>query len=270
MSTSTTFLHLSDLHLVAPGQRVSGVDSRQKVRAVVERIRGLDVAPAFVLLSGDLSDDGSAASYEVLNEVLAELGGGETPVLVALGNHDHRPTFRRIVLGQTDIDDREPYHYSRLIAGWRAIVLDSTIPGEDHGALGASQLAWLEEELHASATDPRGALIVLHHPCRLAAPAHHYPAFILRDAAALESVVARHSDRVLGVFAGHTHQANSAPFAGTFHATAPAIVCQLDFFAGDRYQLIPGSGFNLCQIDDGRLVINPVFVGDGNLDTPSP
>ncbi len=260
MTAPTTFLHLSDLHLVAPGQRVSGIDSLRQVRQVLARIDRLAVAPAFVVVSGDLSDDGSAASYEVLKEVLAELGAGDTPVLLALGNHDHRATFRRVVLGQERVDEWEPYCYSQRIDGLRAIVLDSTIPGEDAGALGAAQLAWLEHELQAPA--PGGTLIVLHHPCRLAAPAHHYPAFILRDAAALETVVARHHDRVLGVLAGHSHQANAAPFAGTFHTTAPAVVCQLDFFAGDQFTPVPGSGFNLCRIDDGELVVNPVFEGD--------
>jgi hypothetical protein len=113
---------------------------------------------------------------------------------------------------------------------------------------------------------PRGNLIVLHHPCRLAGPVHHYPAFIVREAAALEALVARHRDRVVGVLAGHSHQANSAPFGGTLHATAPAVLVQLDFFAGAEYQPVPGAGFNLCQLDDGGLIVSPVLIeGDGVL-----
>jgi hypothetical protein len=98
---------------------------------------------------------------------------------------------------------------------------------------------------------------VLHHCCRLAGPAHHYPDFILRDAAELEALVARHRGQVLGVLAGHSHQANSAPFGGTLYATAPSVLCQLDFFAGEQYVPIPGAGFNLCRIDDGQLVVHP-------------
>jgi 3',5'-cyclic-AMP phosphodiesterase len=216
------------------------------------------VAPAFIVVSGDLTEDGSAEGYEVVNEVLSELGGGVTPVLLALGNHDDRATFRRVVLGDARADALEPYCYSRLIDGLRVIVLDSTIPGEAGGALGAAQLAWLEGELQMPA--PRGNLIVLHHPCRLAGPVHHYPAFIVREAAALEAMVVRHQDRVVGVLAGHSHQANSAPFGGTLHATAPAVLCQLDFFAGEEYRPVPGAGFNLCQLDDGGLIVHPVLL----------
>jgi Icc protein len=258
LSTSTTFLHLSDLHLAPAGRLVNGIDARQQVRDVLARIRQLDVAPAFVVVSGDLSDDGSAASYEVVQGLLEELGGENMPVLLALGNHDDRATFRRTVLGQDGADGREPYCYSQSIDGLRVVVLDSQIPGEDGGALGEAQLAWLEAEVQRPA--PRGTLIVVHHCCRLAGPTHHYPAFILRDAAALEALVARHRGQVLGVLAGHSHQANAAPFGDTVHVTAPAVLCQLDFFSGETFTPVSGGGFNLCQIRDGQLVVHPVLV----------
>jgi len=253
-----TFLHLSDLHLAPPGQVLAGVNPMRQMRDVLTRIDQLDVTPAFIVVSGDLTDDGSTESYAVVNEVVAELGAGDRPVLLALGNHDDRATFRRVVLGEDRSDHQGPYHYSQLIDGLRVIVLDSTIPGNDAGALGATQLTWLEAQLADPA--PRGNLIVLHHPCRLAAPAHHYPAFIVREAAGLEAMVTRHQDKVVGVLAGHSHQANSAPFGGTLHATAPAVLCQLDYFAGEHYVPIPGAGFNLCRIDDGQLVVHPVLL----------
>jgi Icc protein len=258
VSRSMAFLHLSDLHLAPPGRLLAGVDPMRQLRSVLARMARLAVAPAFIVVSGDLTENGSAASYAVVNEVLSELGGGVTPVLLALGNHDDRAAFRRIVLGEACADDQGPYCHSRLIDGLRVIVLDSTIPGEAGGALGAAQLAWLEGELQLPA--PRGNLIVLHHPCRLAGPEHHYPAFIVREAAALEALVARHRDRVVGVLAGHTHQANSAPFGGTLHATAPAVLRQLDSFAGPVYTTVPGGGFNLCQLDDGGLIVSPVLL----------
>src|SRR5829696_1310111 len=253
-----TFLQLSDLHLAPAGQHVVGIDPLRPLQQVLARITQLAVAPAFIVVSGDLTEDGSAEGYAVVKAVLSELGGGGTPVLLALGNHDDRATFRRVVLGAAHADDQDPYCYSRLIDGLRVIVLDSTIPGEAGGALGAAQLAWLEGEVQLPA--PRGNLIVLHHPCRLAGPVHHYPAFIVRETDPLEAIVARHRDRVVGILAGHSHQSNSAPFGGTLHATAPAVLVQLDFFAGEEYRPVPGAGFNLCQLDDGGLIVSPVLL----------
>ena len=106
---SLVFLHLSDLHHVAPGQLVAGVDPMRQMRSVLARIERLEVAPAFIVVSGDLTETGSAAGYEVVNEVLTDLGGGGTPVLLALGNHDDRATFRRVVLGDERADGLDPY-----------------------------------------------------------------------------------------------------------------------------------------------------------------
>jgi 3',5'-cyclic-AMP phosphodiesterase len=256
-----TFLHLSDLHVAPPGRLVHGIDPVPQVQRVIERIRALDVVPAFVVVSGDLTDDGSDESYQVLKPLLGEIGNRNghvpVPVLLALGNHDDRAMFRRVVLGLADADGC-PYFHSQQIDGLRVVVLDSVIPGETAGELGAEQLAWLEEELRLPA--PGGTLIVLHHPCRLAGPAHHYPDFILRDSAALEAIVAGHRGQIAGILAGHSHQANAASVAGTLHATAPAVLVQLDFFAGEGYVPVPGAGFNLCHLDGAGLVVSPALL----------
>src|SRR5918998_4538855 len=118
----------------------------RQMRHVLTRIQQLDVAPAFIVVSGDLTDNGSSESYEVVNDVLKALDG-DTPILLALGNHDDRATFRRVVLGEERADARDPYCYSQLVDGLRVIMLDSSIPGDIGGALGAAQLAWLEAEL---------------------------------------------------------------------------------------------------------------------------
>ena len=140
MAEPITFLHLSDLHVAPPGQLVHGIDPLPQVQRVIERIRALDVVPAFVVVSGDLTDDGSEESYQLLNTLLREIGHGDIPILLALGNHDDRAAFRRVVLGQASGDGGQPYCYSQTIDGLRVVVLDSVIPGETAGELGAAQL----------------------------------------------------------------------------------------------------------------------------------
>ena len=76
---SMTFLHLSDLHLAPPGQLVVGIDPMRQLQSVLARIARLAVAPAFIVVSGDLTEDGSAAGYAVVNDVLSELAGTGRP-----------------------------------------------------------------------------------------------------------------------------------------------------------------------------------------------
>ena len=255
-SPGGAFIHLSDLHLCQHGELVNGFDPVQQMRLVVDRIRELEATPDFLIVSGDLTDDGLPASYDVVMEFLDELDGDQIPVLLALGNHDKRQIFRRVVLGQSGKSDGAPYYYSRMIGGLRVIVLDSTIPGEEGGALGQQQLAWLEDELREPA--PRGTLVVLHHCCRLVASPATVARFVVSGVDVLESIVSRHDVR--GVLAGHSHQANSSRFGGALYATAPAVVCQLAFSATGEITPIAATGFNLCQFRDGELIVQPVVI----------
>jgi 3',5'-cyclic AMP phosphodiesterase CpdA len=52
-----TFLQLSDLHLAPPGHLLAGVDPGRQMRHVLARIKQLGVTPAFIVVSGDLTDD---------------------------------------------------------------------------------------------------------------------------------------------------------------------------------------------------------------------
>jgi Icc protein len=253
------FLQISDIHIAAPGDLINNVNPLRAVQRVLARIRELAFTPSFVIVSGDLSNDGSAASYEEVKNLLPELAGPDTPVLLALGNHDDRATFHRVVQGQASESDTSPYYHAQTIDGLQIVVLDSTIPGEETGELGASQLAWLDEQLQTPG--PLGSLVVLHHCCRLAAPPQTVKRFVLRDADALEAVVAHH--HVLGVLTGHSHQANAAPFGGTLLTTAPAVLNQLDYFAGPELTVVDGSGFSIGQIAGGQLTMHPILLNTG-------
>ena len=73
--------------------------------------------------------------------------------------------------------------------------------------------------------------------------------------------MARH--RVLGVLTGHSHQANAASFGGTLLTTAPAVLNQLDYFAGPELTVVDGSGFSIGQIAEGELTMHPILLDTG-------
>ena len=90
------FLQLTDLHIVKEGARASNVlDTRNILKAAIDRLISLNDALApidAVLISGDLSDDGSADSYSFLKEQLSRLG---LPMFIVPGNHDLREQMRK-------------------------------------------------------------------------------------------------------------------------------------------------------------------------------
>lgn len=254
------FLFLSDLHLVAAGGSVNGADPVGQLQRVLARVAQVVPRPAFCVVGGDIADDGAEASYTLARDLLAPLAARGVPILAGVGNHDDRAAFRRGFLGQAGEADGSPVRSTEEVAGVRVTILDTTIAGQIFGAVDDEQIAWLEARLAEPA--PRGHLVVLHHACRLGRPAPH-PWFELRGAAALESLLARHRDRVLGVLAGHTHQANAAVVGGVLHATAPAVLYQIDYLSGDDLVPVAGAGFAVGVVGvvgDAGLLVHPVLL----------
>jgi 3',5'-cyclic AMP phosphodiesterase CpdA len=147
-----TVLQLSDPHLLA---EESGADER--LALALRTVRDSGLRPLALLLTGDLSDDGSPESYARLraavDPVAAELGA---PVIAIPGNHDLGDAFREGVL------DGAPLHRAVDVHGVRIVGLDTTVPGRPHGELGAGQLEWLDDVLRKPAE--HGTLLALHHP----------------------------------------------------------------------------------------------------------
>src|SRR5882724_3280896 len=90
-------LQITDLHLLSEvGATIYGTDSFESLRAVLERALGLPAPPEIIVATGDLSEDGSAASYRRLRGLLLETG---LPVHVLPGNHDSVIEMKRALIG---------------------------------------------------------------------------------------------------------------------------------------------------------------------------
>lgn len=252
MTTEITFLHLSDTHILADDGDLHVGNPTRSLRRVLEHIAGMPIAPRFCLLSGDLTQDGRPESYVRLRALLAPLEARGLPILACPGNHDARAAMRRDFLGQ-EADDTH-LHRAVTIDGLRVVLLDSLVPGADHGELGAAQRAWLADELARPAA--RGSLIVLHHPVALAGMPW-LDGDLLRDAAALRDLLTGRP--IVGILAGHCHAASATRFAGTLAATAPAVVFQAKI-GPPRMELVAGSGFALCTLRDDGLIVSPIMV----------
>ncbi len=250
MVEELTFVQISDTHFLALNSEVMGVRPDVQLARVLARIAALPTPPRFVLHTGDLTHDSGVAGYAHLRHALAPLG---LPLVATLGNHDDRMAFRRGFLKEPDGDDRR-YYGVHVFDGLRVIALDSLVPGAVAGEVGREQLAWLADVLAQPA--PRGTIIALHHPVALAGFSY-LAAELLRDAPALAAVLAPHP--LLGVLAGHCHAPSVTAFAGTTVVTAPSVACQ---FAPDTADAVisPASGFNLCTIRAGALLVTAVMV----------
>lgn len=147
--------------------------------------------PDVVIVTGDLSDDGSAASYRRLRGLLAPRG---LPVYCIPGNHDDRASMdAHLADGLIRIE--------RVIAfeSWQFVLLDSQVPGAAHGSLSDVELGALEQALEDASG--KHTLIGVHHGPYPVCPLEGCR---LENADRMLAVLARFAD-ARAVVAGHTH-----------------------------------------------------------------
>jgi 3',5'-cyclic AMP phosphodiesterase CpdA len=220
---------ISDPHVRPHGETAYGVDTNAMFADALRAVRALAPAPDCLLITGDLTDCGLDAEYEIAREGLATL---PMPVFVIPGNHDRREPFRRrLSRSYRYLDhDRERLDYVDDRFPVRLIGLDSLVDGATYGDLLPQQLDWLDAQLTEG--NGRPTLVFVHHP--------PFPTGItgmdelwLRSGAALGRVLARHSG-VQRLLAGHYHRPITALFGGTLAFCAPSIAHQV------ALDLVPG------------------------------
>lgn len=208
-------LQITDTHLFSDaGGRLLGVDTLATLDAVIARAALEGRTPDAVLATGDLVHDGSPAGYERLCARLGRLG---CPVYALPGNHDAPAQMRPRM-------SNPPFQYlgAATLGDWLIVLLDSTVPGEDGGALSAAELARLDETLRA--VPAAHALVCLHH-APLSVGSHWVDTMALRNGDALLSQIERHPS-VRGVVFGHIHQEYAVEHAGVRLLASPSTCVQ--------------------------------------------
>ncbi len=150
-------VQISDLHLFAkPHQRLLGVSTETSFLQVQKAILALDPLPDLLLLTGDLSQDGSAASYARLKTHLQTL---PIDAYWLAGNHDRLHAMNQELQGKRLFAEKS---FSR--ENWSFILLNSLLPGKESGYLTNHSLLWLRQELERSKAAQHHVLLALHHP----------------------------------------------------------------------------------------------------------
>jgi 3',5'-cyclic-AMP phosphodiesterase len=187
---------ITDIHLFADTQQqLLGMPTRASFQAILTQIRRLEQRPDLLLLTGDLSQDGQAASYQCIQDMLVPL---DIPTYWLPGNHDCLPTMVRSLHGYPIIHPDKLFH----AGGWNFILLNSQALGCVHGHLSDTELATLETALQQQPAQP--TVVALHHP-PFAVQSTWLDSSSLRNPDALFTLLDRHPQVKLVLF-GHIHQ----------------------------------------------------------------
>ncbi len=144
-----TDTHLSQL----PGGTLLGLDTDHSLQRVIELAQAERSRIDLVVATGDIADNGSEAAYRRAREYMGRLC---EHTLWLAGNHDLPDNMRQVLgAGGELVREARSDH-------WQILLLDSQIPGEVGGELGARELRWLESSLRRRG-DGLHSLVCLHH-----------------------------------------------------------------------------------------------------------
>jgi Icc protein len=225
---------VSDIHIGGP---LGG--SGDRFSAAVDAINAMTLAPDLVLLTGDLTDHGSAAEWDELQRRLQAL---RAPWTAIRGNHDR---------GIADLAGHRAIDAGPL----RLVLLDSS--AEDFAA---DDAAWLEAELARNAD--RRTVVAIHHP-PFETGIWWMDCLGMRGAELFEAVVRRHH-HVEQVVCGHVHRPIHTQWGGCSVWVCPStyvtIAADLDP-AHEPAHSAEGPSFSLHAYTGAGVISHVVPVG---------
>lgn len=196
-----------------------------------------------LLVTGDITDEGSAAEYREAGLVL----DSPLPMLITAGNHDVRERFNKGLLG---VESDRPVNRAEVIGGVLFLVCDSSRPGRNDGLITDDTLTWMSDQITMAGPDTP-VLVAFHHPpITLGMPFMDSIRQVGEER--LAELVARHPG-IVGFVCGHAHTPSVTTFADRPLVVAPGVASTLNLpFEGtdiiNRGQP-PGIAFHILSDD---------------------
>ena len=250
------FIHITDPHLVPPGELLWGLNTFERLEACLADIAEFHGDAEFCFISGDLTDRGDQAAYEALGE---RLGAFPIRTHLMLGNHDERSAYFE-AFPNAPRDSSGFAQQSFETPRGRFILMDTFgEPGNSEGWYCAERMDWLQAELGSA---PGDVYIAMHHPpMDIGVP--YMDRIKLREHEEFARLVARY-DRVRHIFFGHVHRMVFGQWNGIGYSALPGLNHQVPLVRGSvehSYSDEPAM-YGVVTVSGNQITVN----ADGYLD----
>ncbi|NJK35737.1 MAG: 3',5'-cyclic-AMP phosphodiesterase [Oscillatoriales cyanobacterium SM2_2_1] len=244
---------LSDIHLFAdPNESLLGIQTEESFHRVLDLVRHRFPRPDLLLLTGDLSQDGSSTSYERLRNALLDM---PVPAFCLAGNHDCEARLRRILPMSCAVEDQH----------WLLLMVSSVVVDRVYGSLSEATLAWLEAQVAGHPT--KNVLIAFHHPV-LPLGNLWMDSILLQNSERFLELCHRHP-QIRVVVNGHAHQEFDVTHSGVRYLVAPSTCVQFKPLT-DQFQVdVQAPGFRMIDLWADGTVETTIYRVGSNLFQPN-
>ena len=209
-------IQISDTHLFTDDEStIFGVKSNIKFKEVISKIINEDNDVEVIILTGDLSQDESAGSYNLVTD---QLSGFNIPIYWIPGNHDDLVRMEEVFQGAKNFT-RKSY---LSLHDWHFIFLNTKIEGRGDGYLSHIELNLLRNELVASPIYKKIAIVMHHHPAPVGTPLIDH--FILKNTQEFWDIIAE--TRTELIICGHVHGDYGFKYNNIMIESSPATCLQ--------------------------------------------
>lgn len=221
--------HLSDLHIRARGEKLYDfIDTNALCARHVAYLNNLRERPDAVVITGDITNCGSAEEYIMARRILSLL---DYPVYLIPGNHDNNA---HMVDGFTGFarylgEDPQAIHYVIDDFPVRCVFIDSSVDGELHGHIREETLDWLTTTLEAQPAQ-QTILFMHHHPLPMGCV--HMDLIRCLNGEKLLRLL-KNFPQVSRIYCGHTHRTIFHQVDSLIICTAPSTCHQVPFDTQD-------------------------------------
>lgn len=220
--------HLSDLHIMPPGEKLYDfIDTNELLARHIARLNKHPETPDALVITGDITNCGSKAAYGVAKRLLAQL---DMDLYLLPGNHDNNENFLE-AFGEDYKLPTNPRQIGYTVETFtpRLVFLDTSVDGELHGDIGSDRLAWLSQTLAEQPVRPT-ALFMHHHP--IESGCMHMDTILCRDGEDLLRMLEQFP-QVRQLFCGHTHRTIFQQYQNLLIVTAPGAAHQVPYNSTD-------------------------------------
>lgn len=201
-------LVFTDLHFLPEGETIIGLDPVERFSRGLAHAQTNHPDAARIIITGDLSHNGTEAEYIRLKAALADT---TLPVSLMMGNHDRRAPFLNILPDTPQSPDGFVQDIIDL-GNTRLVLLDTLNEASDDthsGILCKTRLDWMDAAI--AGAEGRRVILFMHHPPILTGFGG-MDWIGLKSRAQLAERLAAH-DNVHQIIAGHIHRTIQGGFA---------------------------------------------------------
>ena len=224
---------MSDLHLTKGGCPIWETNTMEHFNKSIEIIRGMHNIDAIVV-TGDISDDGSEWTYQYADRLFSSLG---IPTYCCPGNHDSLKVMLEVL------------PESCIIRGWNMIMLNSVITDDEvanqnksRGFLTKSSINHMIQKLE----EGHPTIIALHHPPL--EPGGWLNRKLLDNRSDFNEIISQYSNVRLVIY-GHIHYYTDVKRGHIRYSSSSAVGFAFDKEL-PKFQIAKGlEGFSIIDID---------------------